>query len=139
MNSADTHATTPPRKVQGQREDRGPRVWLLVAVVWLLLLAVPLGTLLRTEPSVGRLLSGLALLAAFGGLYLWLALHDPFRDLTRTPTVLRQRILLLALLTALGLALYRVIGPGMPPGILSMRPSPPGSPCRRARHSGRWR
>ncbi len=118
MDNAHAGVKAETWNIQVQRNDRIPRFWSLVAVAWLILLSIPLGTLLQAHPSSGRLLVALLLVTTFAGLYLWLTLHDPFRDATLTSVALHQRVLLLALLTAIGLALFGVIGPGMPPWYL---------------------
>ncbi len=96
------------------RGDLFPRLWPLVAVAWLPLLAVPLAALLREHPSPTRLLATTILLGCFVALYLLLVLRRPFPAPTLAAAEVRWRLLLVVALTATGLTLYPLFGAGMP-------------------------
>lgn len=82
-----------------------PALWALFTMIWLLFLFYPIRDLLAAHLSPVRLCIGLAGMVVFVGLYLWLMLHDPFRDAPLTPRELRLHLALIALLSAIVLSL----------------------------------
>jgi two-component system sensor histidine kinase DesK len=80
------------------------RAWSLFAAGWIVFIAIPVYGFLQTQPDVPGLLAVLGGTAVFVGLYLWLLLRNPYTT-ARDPAALRTRLLLLAALTLLALAL----------------------------------
>jgi two-component system, NarL family, sensor histidine kinase DesK len=102
----------PARALAGLRADATdrvvhPAVWLLFTVIWLPFLFYPIRDLLRAHLSPARLCIALAGMAIFVSIYLWLMLHDPFRDAPLTPSEIRLHVALIAALTAIVLFLTR--------------------------------
>ena len=101
--------------VPARRNGFPTRLWPLAAVAWLPLLAIPFGALLRSQPTAGRLIATTALTLGYVALYLWLVLRQPFPDAASVAPTIRRRLLLLAMLAAIGLVLYPLFGATMPP------------------------
>ncbi|MGI8858354.1 MAG: sensor histidine kinase [Thermomicrobiales bacterium] len=102
----------PARALAGLRMDAAdrvvhPAVWLLFTVIWLPFLFYPLRDLLAAHPSPLRLCIALAGMALFVVIYLWLMLHDPFRDAPLSPREVRLHVALIAAITAIVLFLTR--------------------------------
>jgi two-component system sensor histidine kinase DesK len=102
----------------GGEQQPSTRVWPLAASAWLLLLFLPLGDALATDPSLFRLVVALIITAAVVSTYLWLILRHPFRGEPYTPSALRPRVVGVALLVVLTLGLYLAAGLHEPPWLL---------------------
>ncbi len=57
-----------------------PAVWVLFTMIWLLFLFYPIQESLQAHLSPVHLSVAIAGMMSFVGIYLWLMLHDPFRD-----------------------------------------------------------
>jgi two-component system sensor histidine kinase DesK len=82
-----------------------PAVWQLFTMIWLLFLFYPIRDLLAAHLQPLRLGIALAGMVTFVGIYLWLMLHEPFRDVPLTPSEVRLHFVLIALLSAIVLFL----------------------------------
>lgn len=82
-----------------------PALWRLFAVIWLPFLFYPLRDLVQLHLAPPLLAIGFAAAAAFVTLYLWLMLHDPFRDGARSRCDIGMHLTLITLLAALVLGL----------------------------------
>jgi two-component system sensor histidine kinase DesK len=88
--------------VGGAATDRvvHPAVWTLFTVIWLLFLFYPIRDLLAAHRSLSRTGGFLACMLLFVGIYLWLMLHEPFRDTPFSARETAAHVALLLLLTA---------------------------------------
>ena len=84
-----------------------PALWLLFTVIWLPFLTYPIRDLLAAHFPPSRLTIALAGMALFVGIYLWLMLHDPFRDAPLSPRELTIHVLLIVILVAVVLSLTK--------------------------------
>lgn len=91
-----------------------PRMWLAFVVGWLPGLGFSAWAVAQHRPDLPRLAIVLPAFAALGGLYLWLTLRDAMgpADVSSdgpSPSTLRRRYLLLALMTAVIVALITLL------------------------------
>lgn len=82
-----------------------PAVWLLFTVIWLPFLSYPIRDLFAAHLSPPRLSVALAGMTIFVGIYLWLMLHDPFRDAPLSAGETAAHVALIVALTAIVLFL----------------------------------
>ena len=110
-------SAVPPRATEMARAGMADRIlppvlWWLFAAIWLPFLFYPVRDLLRLHPATPRLVITLAAIVTFVALYLWLMLHDPFRDGTRSRPDSGIHLAMIALLTALVLFLMVCVWAG---------------------------
>lgn len=87
-------------------DDRRGRLWRLLGLGWLLVLTDPVSRLLRTHQSPPRLAFGLAGIATFVTLYLWML----FSDRDRPVRLVQRWFIVFILLTIETVVLNRIFG-----------------------------
>lgn len=111
LNAADNEWSVEPARDRSEIREKTadgvvpPVLWLLVTAIWLPFLFYPMRDLLQMHLSPMRLIIALAGAVIFVAIYLWLMLHDPFRDAVLSAQEYRMHLALLGTLGAVVLFL----------------------------------